>query len=119
MKNLTIIRAVIIIVALVSIAYLILMNEADTKSLSGKIRHYENVSDSLRRAVNLIDANVHHKDSILLLYLASLDKTLEELNKESAKNRLAIASNFALQDSIRAAFCRDMERLDQKPSECH
>jgi hypothetical protein len=119
MKNLSFIRTVIFIAAVVFITSLLVMNYADTESLSKKISAYEAVADSLRDEVNAIDANVHNKDSILLVYLTSLDKTLEELNKESAKNRSAITANFLKQDSIRKAFCREMETLDQKPSECY
>lgn len=97
---------------------LLIRNNADSESLSLRMKNYESRADSLRTAVRVIDVSVHQKDSILLVYLASLDKTLEELNKESSKNRKSIEANFLRQDSVRKAYCREMARLDQRPEEC-
>jgi hypothetical protein len=114
MKNLSIIA----ITAFVFIVVLLMMNDNEAKFLAKRIKQYEKTTDSLRYVVSEIDATVQHKDGILLRYLVSLDNTLEELNKESAKNRSAISSNFVAQDSARVAFCREMTRLEQNPSEC-
>jgi hypothetical protein len=105
--------------ALAVVFWLLVMDHADSRVLEQKISHYESVADSLRNAVEALNVNVHHKDSILLVYLASLDNTLEELNKESFKNKLAIRANFIKQDSIRARYCEQMSDLQQKPDECH
>lgn len=102
----------------ISIVLLLLMNEADTESLSKRLDQYEAHADSLRNAMKNIDANIHQKDSILLVYLASLDRTLEELDKESAKNKKAIRDNLSRQDSIRKAYCEQMATLAQNPDEC-
>ena len=118
MKRFSLIQIIIFVAAALGIILLLMMNESDTSSLSEKIADYEKRADSLRMAVVAIDNNIHHKDSILLLYLASLDRTLEELNKESAKNRYEIARNFAKQDSVREAYCREMAKLEQDPAEC-
>lgn len=119
MKNFTpFLRIAIVAVVVVSILSLLIRNKADSDSLSIRIKDYESRADSLRIRVQAIDANVHHKDSILMVYLASLDKTLEELNKESAKNKRSIEANFARQDSIRKAYCREMANLEQHPEEC-
>lgn len=119
MKNFTpFLRIAIVAVVVVSILSLLIRNKADSDSLSIRIKDYESRADSLRIRVQAIDENVHHKDSILMVYLASLDKTLEELNKESAKNKRSIEANFARQDSIRKAYCREMANLEQHPEEC-
>ena len=101
-----------------AVILLLMMNKADTDSLSKRIDEYQTHADSLRNAVKTIEANIHQKDSILLVYLASLDRTLEELDKESAKNKQAIKINFIRQDSIRAAYCEEMTSLQQNPAEC-
>jgi hypothetical protein len=106
------------IAAGISVILLLLMNEVDTRSLSKRIDAYEIHADSLRDAVKNIDASIRQKDSILLVYLASLDRTLEELDKESAKNKKAIKDNFVKQDSIRTAYCQEMAALQQNPNEC-
>jgi hypothetical protein len=100
------------------IGFLLLMNKADTESLSERIGQYQAHADSLRNAVKNIDTNIHQKDSLLLVYLASLDRTLEELDKESSKNKKAINANFLKQDSIRRAYCEEMAVLQQNPDEC-
>ncbi len=107
-----------ILAAAAAIFFLLFMNESDRQALSDRINRYEAQADSLRAAVQKIDVNIHQKDSILLVYLASLDKTLEELDKESAKNSQAIQRNLIKQDSIRAAYCREMAALHQQPEEC-
>lgn len=116
-------KSVIILVfvgaAAVVVILLLLLNESDRNDLASRIQQYEAQADSLRNAVRQIDMNIHEKDSILLVYLASLDKTLEELNKESAKNKEALRLNFAMQDSVRAAYCKEMRSLQQDPDECH
>lgn len=103
---------------LIVIMILLSKNDADADSLSLRIKDYQSRADSLRMAVKMIDINIHQKDSILLVYLASLDKTLEELNKESAKNKKSIEANFLRQDSVRKAYCREMASLEQRPEEC-
>lgn len=83
-----------------------------------KVAHYEIVSDSLRNVAALVHAHVKSRDSILLLYMASLDRTLEELNKEARKNSTVISDNARLQESLIASYCRDMALLSQVPSIC-
>ncbi|HEY0744229.1 MAG TPA: hypothetical protein VGD40_22335 [Chryseosolibacter sp.] len=104
--------------ATIVVVFLLFMNESDQAELAERIHRYEAQADSLKKAVRQIDSNIHQKDSILLAYLTSLDKTLEELNKESAKNKEALRLNFAKQDSVRAAYCREMKSLQQHPEEC-
>jgi hypothetical protein len=119
MKNFTpLVRIAIVAVVIVAVISLLVRNKADADSLSSRIKGYESRADSLRMVVQAIDENINHKDSILLVYLASLDKTLEELNKESAKNKKSIEANFARQDSVRKAYCREMANLEQHPEEC-
>ena len=103
----------------VFVVVLLLKNRADSKSLSFRLDRYQEHADSLRNVIRNIEANIHQKDSILLVYLASLDRTLEELDKEAAKNKQAISANFIRQDSIRAAYCEEMASLQQNPDECH
>lgn len=117
-KN-TWLRLGIVIAVIVTIATLLARNNADANALTHRLKDYEFKADSLRLAVKTIDVSVHHKDSILLVYLASLDKTLEELNKEAAKNKKSIEANLNRQDSIRTAYCREMAKLEQHPDECH
>jgi hypothetical protein len=103
---------------LIVILILLGKNYADDSSLVIRIKDYETRADSLRIVVRTIDAGVHQKDSILLVYLASLDKTLEELNKESGKNKRSIEASFSRQDSVREGYCRAMANLEQCPEEC-
>lgn len=116
--NATFFKFTLGIAAGIFIVLLLVMNQSDTEALAKRIEKYQAHADSLRQAVRHIEANIHQKDSILLTYLASLDKTLEELDKESAKNKKAIRDNFLKQDSIRAAYCEEMAALQQNPDEC-
>ncbi|HEY0651850.1 MAG TPA: hypothetical protein VGD65_01940 [Chryseosolibacter sp.] len=119
MKNVRLVsQLTVITLAAIAIIIMLMRNSTDANALAMRIRRYESRADSLRQAVKMIDKSVHHKDSILLVYLASLDKTLEELNKEAAKNKKSIALNFSRQDSVRRAYCREMARLEQHPEEC-
>ena len=85
---------------------------------SHQIQHYQQISDSLAQVVTSMHSNVKEKDSLLLLYMASLDKTLEELNKEAKKNASVISMNATLQDSLIRTYCRDMAKLNQRPDLC-
>lgn len=114
----SIFKIALVAAAIIVVVTMLFMNESDRNSLAKRIDRYETQADSLRLAVKYIDMNIHQKDSILLVYLSSLDKTLEELNKESAKNKEALRLNFARQDSVRAAYCREMKALEQHPEEC-
>ena len=118
MKKSSLIKLAIGLCGLVFAAILLLRNKQDADSLTLRLKDYKSKSDSLHLAVRSIDKNVHQKDSILMIYLASLDHTLEELNKESAKNKRSIEANFLKQDSVRKAYCREMARLKQHPEDC-
>jgi hypothetical protein len=90
----------------------------DRNEWKHQVRHYQVVSDSLKSVIAGIHASVKQKDSLILLYMASLDQTLEELNKEAKKNMFVISVNAKVQDSLIAAYCRDMATLNQTPSVC-
>ena len=111
-------RITLAIVAGLIVILLLLMNRADSDLLSHRIDRYQAHADSLRTAVKNIEVNMHQKDSILLVYFASLDRTLEELDKEASKNKQIIENNLIRQDSIRAAYCEEMASLQQNPDEC-
>jgi hypothetical protein len=102
----------------IAIGYLYHRDNADDNYWKKRISHYQDVSDSLGAIVQGIDTRLQKKDSMLLLYIASLDKTLEELNKETNKNKQIIKDNFSKQDSILSEYCRQMAGLDQKPDIC-
>jgi hypothetical protein len=90
----------------------------DRDDWKDQVRHYQLVSDSLKQVVSGIHANVREKDSLILLYMTSLDQTLEELNKEARKNTSVISINASVQDSLIATYCRDMAKLNQRPDLC-
>lgn len=116
--NSNLFRIALLLTAGVFVVVLLLMNRADSESLSKRIDRYEAHADSLRSVVKTVEAHIHQKDSILLVYLTSLDRTLEELDKEAAKNKQAIKNNLMKQDFMRAAFCEEMASLQQNPEEC-
>jgi peptidoglycan hydrolase CwlO-like protein len=118
MKNATTITLALVLVVTIATGYLFYRNNANDDHWNERINHYGKVSDSLQNELNAIDARLQKKDSMLLFYMASLDRTLEELNKESNKNKETIKQNFSKQDSILAEYCRQMVDLDQKPEGC-
>jgi len=118
MKNASAISLALAIVAIAATGYLFFRDSGRDDHWNERISHYQTISDSLRNEINAIDTRLQQKDSILLFYMASLDRTLEELNKESNKNKEAIKENFSTQDSILAEYCRQMKSLDQRPERC-
>lgn len=117
MKNSFITIAVIILAAVVT--YMVFRSNRDNEYWEKRIARYATVADSLRQALNDVDRRIQQKDSILLLYMSSLDKTLEELNKETRKNVLTIRTHQDRQDSIIAEYCKYMVReLGQTPDVC-
>lgn len=111
-------KIALVAAAMIVVTFLLFLNASDQNELAKRIDRYNAQADSLRTVVQQIDFGVRQKDSILLVYLASLDRTLEELNKESLKNREELQRNFAKQDSVRAAYCKEMNSLQQHPEEC-
>jgi hypothetical protein len=107
--------ALIIALALLLIFYRRGSADDDWKS---RVEHYEKVSDSLQHVVKILHKDISEKDSLLLLYMISIDKTLEELNKEAKKNASVINRNAAVQDSLISQYCRDMAQLQQTPDVC-
>jgi hypothetical protein len=118
MKNSSLIKLAAGICCLLFAGILLLKNRQDADALTLRLKDYNRKTDSLRMAVKYIDKNVHQKDSILMIYLVSLDHTFEELNKESAKNKRSIEANLLKQDSVRKAYCTEMARLKQHPEDC-
>jgi predicted RND superfamily exporter protein len=115
MKSITIISAIVLFGLL---AYSIYKLEFQYDKWDEKIKQHERISDSLKNVVRDMDIKVNKKDSILLTYMASLDKTLIELNKEALKNRDTVKTNLAKLDSLRLGYCREMEALGFKPTDC-
>jgi hypothetical protein len=105
-------------VALIATCYLFFKGSDNDTYWTKRISDLEKRADSLSKVVDAIDIKLNKKDSILLTYMASLDKTLEELNKETQKNKKTLETNFAKQDSMRLEFCRQMAELGQKPDDC-
>lgn len=97
---------------------LLYSRDKDNGDWNRRVAHYQSVSDSLQELVTDIQINVKQKDSIMLLYMSSLDKTLEELNKEARKNSAVITTNAMLQDSLISTYCHDMANLQQRPDVC-
>src|SRR6185436_17548097 len=100
------------------ISYLI-YRDSSNEYWKKRIENYISVSDSLKKVTDEIDKRTKSKDSILLFYMASLDKTLEELNKETKKNKDTIRVNENKQELIISEYCRYMQQeLKQKPDVC-
>jgi hypothetical protein len=118
MKKQSTITLVLGLVLTIAVGYLFYKNEADNDYWNNRIERYMRTSDSLQHGIHDIELKLYKKDSIMLSYMSSLDKTLQELNKESAKNKQIVRENFSRQDSIRLNYCREMEKLQQKPDGC-
>ena len=111
---------IILFAILAGVLYLIIQDQHDDAYWESRIEHYVRVSDSLKRKVNEIDRIAVVKDSMMLIYITSLDKTLKELNKESKKNLDTIHANNEKQEIIIAEYCRYMElELKQRPEGCN
>jgi hypothetical protein len=115
MKNQFTLALVFVVLFAIILLY---SNEKEHDDWDQKVAHYQRISDSLRYAIDEIHVNVKAKDSLILLYMASLDRTLEELNKEAKKNATVISDNAQIQDSLISTYCRDMAKLNQRPDVC-
>jgi hypothetical protein len=118
MKNLPMLSLILVIIVAIATGYLFYKDSAKDTYWTQRVNHYQGVSDSLRNEIDMIRSRVHKKDSMMLAYMSSLDKTLEELNKESSKNRQTLKENFSKQDSILSEYCRQMAGVGQTPDGC-
>lgn len=109
---------ILVIIVAIATGYLFYKDSTKDTYWAQRINHYQVASDSLRNEIDVISNRLHKKDSMMLAYMSSLDKTLEELNKESSKNRQTIKENFSKQDSILSEYCRQMSDLGQQPDGC-
>jgi hypothetical protein len=115
------------IIAIGSVVTVILLIAILTYKLEHRVSRWERtieehkrVADSLQTQIDNIIINVQRKDSLLLGYMSSLDKTLDAVKKEAIKNGIAFKENLATQDSIRQKYCEEMAKLgsDFTPSNC-
>ena len=113
-------RTFYIMMAIMAIAiiYLFVRPGNDEMDWNSRVQHYEHVSDSLQKSLIQVVEKTKEKDSLMLLYMVSIDKTLEELNKEGRKNMNVINQNAQRQDSLISKYCQDMLALDQTPDVC-
>lgn len=70
------------------------------------------VADSLSRVVEKIDKKIYAKDSMLLAYMQTLNKSLYELDKEASKDKATLNQNEQRQAEILKAFCEKMVDLN-------
>lgn len=93
-------------------------DRTDAGDWKRRAHQYEQSSDSLRQTVNDLRQRVASKDSLLLQYMMSVDKTLAELNKEARKNASIILENDITQDSLIRSYCNDMKAAGYAPDAC-
>lgn len=110
---------IIVIACAVAICYLLFEKffGNNNDEWQRKIDRHAAIADSLRDVVKEIDRRVHQRDSLLVSYIATLNVTLVELDKEARKDRARIDSNERKQADALKAYCEQMRELN-KPTFC-
>jgi hypothetical protein len=101
----------------IAVGYLLFSSRPETK-WQQRVDHYGSVADSLKRVVDELNQRVNAKDSMLVVYMQTLNRTLDELDKENRKNVAVINSNEILQKDILEAYCKQMADIQMKPDFC-
>lgn len=103
----------------VAIGYLLFRSADDNYAeLQKKIDRHHIVADSLVKVVDIMDKRLYAKDSILLAYMQTLNKSLYELDKGAGKDRATLNENEQQQANMLKAFCENMAGL-HKPDFCN
>jgi hypothetical protein len=102
------------------IGYIVFRKNKDNKYWEEKIQSYKTTSDLLTKRIDSINQSTLKKDSMLLSYMVSLDKTLYELNRESSKNRDTIRVYDKKLEEVMSEYCEYMQREHkQTPQGCN
>lgn len=111
---------IIVIVCAVAICYLIFEKffGSSNDEWQRKIDRHAAIADSLHNVVKEIDQRVYRRDSLLVSYIATLNVTLVELDKEARKDRARIDSNERKQADALKTYCEQMRKLN-KPAFCN
>jgi hypothetical protein len=83
-----------------------------------RIARHIRMADSLKQQTLRLDKQLYQRDSVLNLYMKSLDQALTTLQEKSVKNRVSIASNLSKLDSIQLAYCNEMQKIGVNILEC-
>lgn len=82
-----------------------------------KIDQYAVSADSLRKVMARLDREVYTRDSLLAIYISTLNQSLVELDKEQQKNRTLLNENETRQAETLEAYCAGMPD-SHKPAFC-
>jgi hypothetical protein len=102
-----------------AIGYLLFFKDSDDdyEEWKKKIDRHAFVADSLGKVVEKIYKQAYEKDSVLLAYMQTLNKSLYELDKEAAKNKALINQNEQMQAQMVKDLC-DRLSTEYKPDFC-
>lgn len=116
MKNRILITFFVVYTA--ALGYLFFKDEGhDDDVWQQKIDRHTFVADSLSEVIEEMDRRVYAKDSILLGYMQTLNKSLYELDREASKDKAMLNQNEQKQADLLKAFCERMADL-HKPDFC-
>ena len=101
-----------------ALGYLYLSVDDRDEEWQKKIDRNKFVTDSLSKVVDEMEKRLYEKDSILLGYMQTLNKSLYELDKEAAKDKTVLNQNEEQQANMLKAFCENMTDL-HKPEFCN
>jgi hypothetical protein len=102
------------IITAIAIGYLFFRDTGEGyEAWQKKIDRHAFVADSLGKVIVVLDRRVYAKDSILLAYMQTLNKSLYELDKESRKDKATLNQNEQKQAVLLKALCENMAKLHQ------
>lgn len=105
------------LVAAVIIVYFFRPGSDDNAEWKEKIDNHQSVLETLKASVDKMDKQLKEKDSILLAYMQTLNKSLYELDKEAGKDKATINQNEQKQAEMLKAFCDNIDGAN-KPEFC-
>lgn len=83
-----------------------------------KIARHIRVADSLKHYSMRLDRQLYQRDSVLSIYMKSLDEALKALQEKNVRNRILIAGNLSKLDSLQTAYCLEMHKLGVTVLDC-